>query len=67
MGFTVGQFRVLCLSTALAVLATAPQARADGDSSKPLAPPPAVRATTSGSVSVDMSALDSVQIGRAHV
>ncbi len=59
MGFTVGQFRVLCLGTALAVLATAPQALADGDSSKPLAPQ-TTRVSTSGSVSVDMSALDSV-------
>ncbi len=51
---------MLCLSTALAVLASGPQARADGDSSKHLAPPPPARVTTSGSVSVDMSALDSV-------
>ncbi len=61
MGFTVGQFRVLCLSTALAAFgALGQQALADGDTSKPLAPPPAARVTTSGSVLVDMSALDSV-------
>lgn len=60
MGFTVGQFRVLCLSTALAVSAFGPAAMADGDTTRPLAPPPAARVTTSGSVAVDMSALDSV-------
>lgn len=60
MGFTVGQFRVLCASTALAVIALGLPARADGDARKPLSLPPAARATTSGSVSVDMSALDSV-------